>query len=96
MNENKLIRALYKKAVGFKIKEVSEEFSEDGEGGFVLARKKIVAKELAPDLSALKVLIETDLGSKDYASLSDDDLKNEAKRLLLLLEGDGTPTEQED
>lgn len=40
MNENKLIRALYKKAVGFKIKEVSEEFSEDGEGGFVLARKK--------------------------------------------------------
>ncbi len=86
MKDDKLIQTIYKKAVGFKIKEISSEYTADENGELKLVKKKTVSKDVAPDLGALRFLLESDLNKTDYSLLSDNQLKKEARILLSRLE----------
>ena len=50
-------KALIKKALSFKTKEVVEEYSTT-EGQVVLVKKKVTEKLVPPDCTAIKMLIE--------------------------------------
>ena len=68
---DKIEKSLLKKALGYQYKEVIEEYSI-GEDGEKLSKKKITTKDVPPDISAVKLLLE--------------ELKNEIKKALKLLE----------
>ena len=85
--EEKLKRALLKKALGYDVRESVEEFSVDDSGQKKLSKKKITKKHFAPDLTALKLLIEkfypdTNLKISD---MTDEQLLEEKQRILQLL-----------
>ena len=73
--------ALYKKAVGFSTEEITEEYQEK-DGDIALIKRKVTKKIVPPDLTALKMLMDSDKGVK---SMTDEELEEEKKRLLLLL-----------
>lgn len=81
-NEKEIAReALFKKATGYKTEEVVEEYAES-EGEMSLIKKKVTLKTVAPDCSAIKMIMEEEA---DYESMSDEELAREKKRLIKLL-----------
>jgi len=77
-----LYDALWKKALGHTLKEeVLEESVADGE--MVLVKRKTTKKEVAPDLAAIKLIIDQMKDELDL--LSDEELKKEKDRLIALL-----------
>ena len=78
----KIKKALEKKALGYDFTEVVEEYSEDGEG-IKLTKKRITKKNVPPDISALKMLLEEDV--QPLSMMTDEQLKEEKERLLKLL-----------
>ena len=78
---SELKNALYKKAVGFSTEEITEEYQEK-DGDIALIKRKVTKKIVPPDLTALKMLMDSDKGVK---SMTDEELEEEKKRLLLLL-----------
>ena len=79
--DKKLKTALKKRALGYNSTEVTEEYVEDGEGGVKLVKRKVVKKNVPPDVSAAKLLIEIE-GVDDITKLSDEELEEEKQRLL--------------
>ncbi len=75
--------ALIKKALGYDATEIVEEYVSDQEGAIKLTKKKVTKKNVPPDITALKILMEE--GEKAVSSLSDEELEREKKRLLALL-----------
>ena len=73
--------ALIKKAVGYLSKEIVEEFGTDGED-FKLLKRKVTYKDVPPDVSAIKILMDN---TADITSLSDEELEAEKEKLLKLL-----------
>jgi len=88
MDENELLKkSLLKKATGFVVEEIVEEF--DLEENLKPVKRKVVAKEIPPDANVIKFLLEFDKFSKnDYSLFSDEELNNEKNRLLNLLKED--------
>lgn len=78
-----LENALLKKALGYDATEVIEEYASDNEGGVKLLKKKITTKNVPPDMTAIKFLL--DEGSKDLTQMSDEELFEEKVRLLNIL-----------
>ena len=78
-----LENALIKKALGYDATEVVEEYSSDNDGEIKLLKKKITTKNVPPDMSALKFLL--DEGQKDLTQMTDDELFEEKIRLLNIL-----------
>lgn len=74
----KLRKALIKKAMGYDAKEVVEEYGEDN-GEIKLVKKRVTVKNVPPDVTALKMLMEE---GEDFSELSDAELKKEKERLL--------------
>ena len=85
--KNKIEKALLKKAFGYNYKEVIEEYVVD-ESGQKLSKRKVTTKNVPPDISAVKFLLEeiSQNSSVDYANLSDDELKAEIKNAMTILE----------
>ena len=75
-------QVLIKKALGYDVKEVVEEYVSDEDGTVKLSKKKVTKKNVPPDLTALKMLLESD---KPISSMSDEELEKEKIRLLELL-----------
>ncbi len=75
--------ALIKKALGYDATEVVEEYVSSEEGEIKLSKKKVTKKNVPPDITALKILMESDL--KAVSTLSDEELEQEKLRLLELL-----------
>ncbi len=75
--------ALIKKALGYDVKEVVEEYSSDGDGEVKLSKKKVTTKNVPPDMTALKILL--DENQKDFNQMTDEELYSEKIRLLCLL-----------
>ena len=50
--------ALIKKALGYDAVEVVEEYVSCDEGEIKLSKKKVTKKNVPPDLSAIKILME--------------------------------------
>ena len=86
MFDEEIKSALYKRAVGFESDEIIEEYSCDENGKPVLSKRKITKKFNAPDISALKFLLEkNELDEQEYANMTDEQLIKEKERLLQLL-----------
>ncbi|MCI9504173.1 MAG: hypothetical protein HFE26_02120 [Clostridia bacterium] len=75
--EKSVKEAVLKVALGYSLKEVTEEYGvEDGE--LKLVKRKETLKDVPPDLKAAKLLLEED----DYTAFTDEELEAEKKRLL--------------
>ena len=87
-NEKKLKKAIIKRALGYDADEVVEEYSYDEEGKPKLSKKRVTKKHYAPDISAMKILIERygNLSREEIELMSDEELRAERNRLKKLLE----------
>lgn len=85
--QDKVLEKLYKKAIGYDIEEVVEEYSGD-EGGGELVKRKITKKPIPPDVTALKTYIEITENKSEFESMTDDELVIEKMRLIGELEID--------
>ncbi len=83
VSKTDLESALIKKALGYDATEVIEEYSGGDEGEIKLLKKKVTIKNVPPDMTALKILL--DEKQKDVALLTDEELEQEKIRLLKLL-----------
>lgn len=76
MNDE-LKRAALKRAVGYTAEETVEEYAmQDGE--LVLVKRRVTTKDVPPDISAVKMLLDAD----DTPELTDEELEAEKRRLL--------------
>lgn len=85
--EEKLRKALLKKALGYDTHEVVEEYVLDDDGCEKLAKKKVTKKHISPDISAMRVLLEryySDI-SDEIKNMSDEELLAERARLLKII-----------
>ena len=86
---------LLKKAKGFTFKEKTEEYTVSN-GEAILVKKRIVTKNVHPDVSAVKALLVLDEDRTEVADMTDEQLQVEKLRLLELLNiCDGTATVSE-
>jgi len=81
----KIAYLIMKKALGYKSKEIIEEYQMSGDTGKLeLNKKKITVKNIPPDLNAIQNLINI-LESNpdaDLENMSDEELKFERQKLL--------------
>ena len=86
-DENRLKKALMRRALGYKVSEVVEEFSIDEQGAQKLSKRKITKKHFAPDITALKLLIEKFYPDTNLqiSNMTDEELLEERERILQLL-----------
>ncbi len=86
-DEEKIKKALLKKALGYNADEVIEEYSFDEEGQIKLSKKKVTKKHYSPDISAMKVLFEKYYKTyeEQILEMSDEQLILEKQRLEKLL-----------
>ena len=82
-NKADLKDALIKKALGYDATEVVEEYVSGEEGEIKLSKKKVTKKNVPPDITAIKMLLEKQV---DIPSMSDEELEKERVRLIKLLE----------
>ena len=89
-DEDKIRKALLKKALGYNENEVVEEWTYDTEGDLKLSKKKVTKKHYSPDISAVKVLLDRYYKSYEdkVSGMSDDELIKERARLEKLIEED--------
>lgn len=81
----KIKKALLKRALGYDSSETVEEYAKNGED-MTMIRKKITTKNVPPDITAVKMLLENiDDKSNDLSALSQSQLEAEKLRLLALL-----------
>ena len=81
--EQNLDEALRRKAVGYTAEEVVEEYSVDPDNGQVaLTKRKVTKKDVPPDLSAMKALIELNGREDDLSAMTEEQLKDERRRLI--------------
>ena len=88
-DEDKIKKALLKKALGYNADEVIIEYSFDDDGNEKISKKKVTKKHFSPDISAVKVLLEKYYKTFEerVLAMSDEELECEKKRLEKLLKG---------
>ncbi len=84
INSDGLVKAIVKRALGYDSKEVVEEYAKGEQGEIVLTKKKVTIKNVPPDVSALKILLELDK-SKDVESMTDEEIEAELNAILTAL-----------
>ena len=82
MIDEKLVNSLYKKAIGYTAKEKTTEYSAEGD----VIKQKVTSKHYPPDISALKAYLEIVSEEGALERMTDEELAEEKKRLLKLLE----------
>jgi len=75
--------ALVRRAVGYDTEETVEEYSGSGDD-FTMVRRRVTKKNVPPDISAAKILLE-EVSGDDYSSMTDEQLEAEKARLLAML-----------
>lgn len=73
--------ALLKKALGYEVSEVVEEYSRVDKD-LVLMKRKVSTKAYPPDLDAIELALGENKGGGDYENLSDDALLREQQKLM--------------
>ena len=81
--ESDLKSAIIKRALGYDTTEIIEEYTEGEQGQIRLVKRKVTTKNVPPDTSAIKMLLEQTEPS--ICSLSDEQLQSEKDRLIKLL-----------
>ena len=77
-------KILTKKAKGYTVKEKTDEYVVV-DGVLSLNKRKIVTKNVPPDISAIKALIELDNTIDSVETLTDEQLQAEKLRLIKVL-----------
>ena len=81
-----LTKALLKKAMGYSVDEIVEEYAKTDEDNLTLTKRKVTKKHIPPDIPAARALLELFWDkNKDYKNYTDEELENEKQRLLKLL-----------
>lgn len=81
----KIRKALLKRALGYDTSEVVEEYAKNDDD-MTVVRKKVTTKNVPPDISAAKMLLEDiEKVKDDYADMTDEQLAKERERLLGLI-----------
>ena len=83
VTEKEINGALIKKALGYDAQEIVEEYAEKDDGEIRLLKKKVTTKNVPPDITALKILM--DGHEKQVTEMTDEELFEEKMRLLNLL-----------
>ena len=86
-SKNEFEQVLFKKALGYDDTEVIEEYSAGEEGEIKLIKKKVTKKNVPPDLSALKMLLESQ--NPSVTQMTDEELLLEREKLLSELKNQG-------
>ena len=81
-------KALCKKALGFSIDEITEEYNIDDGEKLKLVKRKVVSKQIPPDINALKVLFEYEEKDFDLSVLTDEELLLEREKLISIINGE--------
>ena len=84
LNSDGLVKAIVKRALGYECKEIVEEYAKGEQGEIVLTKKKVTIKNVPPDVSALKILLDLDK-TKDVESMTDEEIESEINALLTAL-----------
>ena len=79
-----LTKVLTKKAKGYRVTETTDEYVVV-DGVLTLNKRKTVTKSVAPDVSAVKALIELSSSEQGLEEMSDEQLQAEKLRLLNVL-----------
>ena len=84
-----LTSILLKKAKGYVYREKTDEYVvTDGEKQLV--KSKVVTKRMQPDVNAVKLLLQMDVGDLNVCDMTDEQLRAEKLRLISLLEQEET------
>ena len=83
MEDNGVMQALRRCAVGFETGEVVEEFAVEG-GELKLVKKKVTRRDIPPDIKAVKMLLDGEC----VTQLSDEQLEKEKEQILAMLKED--------
>lgn len=88
MEDVEIEKALIKKAVGFQVEEVIEEFAVDENGNQVLTKRKKTTKNVPPDVSAIKILLSyyDEKTFDELNAMTDDELRHQRDLLLQMLQ----------
>lgn len=81
MKKQDVMSTLLKRAMGYTVEEIVEEYAGDDKGG-ELIKRKVTTKPVPPDVTALKTYIELSRQDDGYASMSDSELELEKERLI--------------
>ncbi len=81
MEEERVRRALERKALGYETDEVVEEYGFR-EGEEILVKKKVTRKSVPPDIQAAKMLLGELPSPRE---MSDEQIEREKHRLLQML-----------
>ena len=84
--ENKIKKAITKKAVGYEAEETVCEYQKEDDG-LTLTKKKVTTKHYPPDTQAAKMLLDS-FRERDIDRMSEEELKKEKERLILLIKGE--------
>ena len=89
-DEDQIRNALLKKALGYNADEIIEEYAFNDDGELKLSKKKVTKKHYAPDISAVKVLLERYYKTYEerVSMMNDEELYRQRAELEELLKGD--------
>lgn len=80
-----LMEAAIKRASGYTATETVEEYAAADGGAMQLVRRKVTTKDVAPDIGALKLLLDSSSGG---ASVTAEDLEKKREELIELFKGE--------
>ncbi len=87
MQENeKLAKSLLKKAMGYTVNEVVEEYVQE-EDEMKLVKKKITTKHIPPDINAARELLDRCFVDDELKELTDEELLALESELIEKLKG---------
>lgn len=77
-----------RRATGYDFTEVTEEYGENKDGKLTVLKKKVVTKNLPPDVSALKLLIDIEGEEDDVLKMTTEELIAEKEKILKRIGGE--------
>lgn len=86
VNSAFIIRELKKLAKGVKLSEEVMEYTFDENGREFLKGRKVVTKNLAPDLNAIKILMSLDKTDSQFDNMTEEELKEESDKLIKMFQ----------
>lgn len=83
-SSEEILNALKQRALGYKTNEVIEEYSLDENENERLVKKKVTIKNVPPDISAAKVLLEFESSNfdDDISKMSNEELDEKINEII--------------
>ena len=77
-SDDNIDQAILRKAVGYDVQEIVEEYSGENE----LLKRKVSSKHMPPDMTAIKTVLDIKSQQNDFANMSDSQLEELKTKLL--------------